>query len=306
MNEGSGGNKFDGADVERERVNAPKRHSAGFTLVELLVVIAIVALVAGIAVPGMARLLGYGKDNVGSAARDVYTMLRAANIYAATFRVNTAVVYAVGVRTDSVSGEPALVIDGIGMARARAFNAEEIQRLKDEGRDTAEIESNPGSVYVLVQGDDGHIRPLPPYSCVQPLVTPAAGVFASTIDQFEIAMEDKGMRPIILFGEERVVDDITGAQTSQFTRITPRSSIEYEETAALTNVFPAHVFSPTGTMVTAGTLGARFVLPVGFAPDADPEDRFVSPDYDSETGGLPMDPINVELYPATGRVKIAS
>ncbi|MFA6240575.1 MAG: prepilin-type N-terminal cleavage/methylation domain-containing protein, partial [Candidatus Hydrogenedentales bacterium] len=151
-------------------MNAPKRHSTGFTLVELLVVIAIVALVAGIAVPGMARLMGYGRNNIDNAARDVYGLLRAANVYASTFRVNTAVVYTVGTATDSVFNAPAMVVNGIGMARARAFSEEELAQLASDGEDAsviAEIREYPDSVYVLVLGEEGQLRKLPNYSCIQ-------------------------------------------------------------------------------------------------------------------------------------------
>ena len=289
------------------RVNAPKRHSTGFTLVELLVVIAIVALVAGIAVPGMARLMGYGRNNIDNAARDVYTLLRAANVYASTFRVNTAVVYTVRTASDSVFNAPAMVVNGIGMARARAFSEEELAQLTSEGEDAtviSRIRENPDSVYVLVLSEEGQLRKLPNYSCIQSASSDMSVLeLAANPIEFGERMTDRGMRSIILYNEDRIADDLTGAMTSRFTRIAPDLGTEFAGSPALPQAFPAHVFSPVGIMVTPDTLGARFVLPVGSAPDSDPEDRFVNLD-DLSQG--PIAPINIELYPATGRVKIAS
>lgn len=69
------------------------RGRSGFTLVELLVVMAILAIMAGLAIPGMARLGVFTRQELPRAQREVYTLLRAAQIYAATYRVDTAVVY---------------------------------------------------------------------------------------------------------------------------------------------------------------------------------------------------------------------
>jgi len=75
-----------------DRAARPAR-VGGFTLVELLVVIAILALMASVAVPTFARMGFFSRNEMQNAARELYALLRAAKIYAATYRVDTAVVY---------------------------------------------------------------------------------------------------------------------------------------------------------------------------------------------------------------------
>ncbi len=66
---------------------------AGFTLVEILVVLAIVAVVSAIAIPGLAKMGAFSRDEFKRATQEVNSVLRSAQLYATTYNVNTAVVY---------------------------------------------------------------------------------------------------------------------------------------------------------------------------------------------------------------------
>lgn len=79
-----------------------KRHSApGFSLVELLVVLAVIGIIGGISIP-IVRM--FSQNDLQRGVRELHTVLRAARVYAATYNVNTAVIYQLntGVMDDTV------------------------------------------------------------------------------------------------------------------------------------------------------------------------------------------------------------
>ena len=70
------------------------RHSgvgaAGFSLVELIVVLAVIGILTGISIP-VVRM--FSQNDLQRGVRPLTSMLRAARVYAATYNVNTAVIY---------------------------------------------------------------------------------------------------------------------------------------------------------------------------------------------------------------------
>lgn len=96
-------------DAERQTVNAQRKsRRSGLTLSELLVVLSIISVMAVVAIPTFARLGVFSRNELNNTARTVHSMLKAARIYASTYRVNTAVVYVMDNEAnlnDSVMGE---------------------------------------------------------------------------------------------------------------------------------------------------------------------------------------------------------
>jgi prepilin-type N-terminal cleavage/methylation domain-containing protein len=66
---------------------------AGLTLVELLVVLSILAVMAAVAIPSFARMGYFSKNEVQNSSRELYAMLKAAKVYAATYRVSAGIAY---------------------------------------------------------------------------------------------------------------------------------------------------------------------------------------------------------------------
>ena len=66
------------------------QRTAGFSLVELLVVVAVIAILLGISVP---VLSAFSQNDMDRGARELYTLIRAARVYATTYNVKTAVAY---------------------------------------------------------------------------------------------------------------------------------------------------------------------------------------------------------------------
>ena len=82
-------------------MNGRDRHN-GFTLVELLVVVAIIIMLASVTVPAMVRGGWLGGNPTNSAARDLFALLRASQVYATTHNVDAAVAYGIAAPRDSL------------------------------------------------------------------------------------------------------------------------------------------------------------------------------------------------------------
>jgi len=122
------------------------RRAGGLTMVELVVVVAIIAIMAAVAIPSFARMGLLWRNDLQASAREIYTLLRAARIYAGTYNVETAVVYTTYTPDGSIANN---------LRAAALMYQHPTQTFKDE-------EGNTRRLFVPVTSrDEGQLRPLP-------------------------------------------------------------------------------------------------------------------------------------------------
>ncbi|MCC6144035.1 MAG: hypothetical protein IT368_09530 [Candidatus Hydrogenedentes bacterium] len=289
-------------------------------MVELLVVMAIVAIVAGVALPGIVRLINNSRDEMSRSARTLYTMLRAARIYAAANRVDTAVIY----RLDNAwqSSDPAQWMVNPTIEEVNNNFGGSLQRINDTltgnsvrvGEAIAVVRklkpeeltrfgmSTDADRFVPVVSEEGNFESFPGdmrllfavpgqiYLAVNQVRYPNATDSPPLVDD----QAKLGMQPID-------VDFLAKPETQ-----TDGSVRMIDHQPSVDNVtfrFPAHVFEPSGALDVPGSAQERFTVLIGPRPDAPVEERYVDPD-NTAIEGLRTIPIN--LYRSTGRVEIDS
>jgi prepilin-type N-terminal cleavage/methylation domain-containing protein len=93
------------------------RHKSGVTLVELLVVLAIIAILTTATIPIMSQLGAFSSNRNQGAARDLFTILKATQIYASTHNTDTAVIYYPRDFTDSWTDGSSPALDSYMVVR---------------------------------------------------------------------------------------------------------------------------------------------------------------------------------------------
>jgi hypothetical protein len=289
------------------------------TLVELLIVMGILAIIGGMAIPTLARLGAFSQDDKADGARELLNILKAARVYAATYRVDTAVYYTLADKEDLVVDsypDPTYrtVLDGFGLARG--LTDKERREQRDRLRAVWEAESGvplTGSlleerldkVFFPVEGKEGSMRFLPRGACL-----PDPDGFATQL----------GMRSVLLYMDEDLNgdffnEDLDGSGTPGFgfeaDPIRPREDLKVPATNPPTLLdydipygFPAHIFRPTGQVDVAFNVPPRIVLEVTPSPEAPIDEQYE--EYISVSDNEPVAPIGVELYTATGRAVMGS
>jgi prepilin-type N-terminal cleavage/methylation domain-containing protein len=296
----------------------------GVTLVELLIVIAILTILGAVAVPSLARMGAFTRDDISHRSRTVSSLLLAARSYAALFRTDTAVLYMLNTTPDSREQSVTQTIaDGVGMARR--LSPEEFNYFANApdgfaalGYDGGDLTTLQNRAFALVENRAGRLREIEGGACIW------AQVDADLKDSGEPdADEDlekqllwpeptgfgdyvsaQGLYPIILFRIEEGTDgmpEIAGGQ-----EITPRIAIpDFIDGIAESNVahsvdgtwpfFPAHVFKPSGEVRAPDEVGAvRLDVLVGARPDLSLNDRFL--DYaETDLEDVPDDPDAVDV-----------
>jgi Tfp pilus assembly protein FimT len=275
----------------------------------LVIVIAIIALMSAIAVPGLMRIGVFSKDEARGAARELLTLMKAAQNYATTYRVDTALIYTVTTVTDSQTSNPVQMIDGVAIVRR--MTKEEYDKMKAERAITCTAatcdplvmgsESSTDYPFVPLTTEEGKFTTFkknvgvlvtaPTATQTGPQYAPVRVYMPSAVD----ASDGFAILPRI-----NKTPTMTDAYVNEYNS-DPAATLYPDPTKTRlqdfrNSRFPAHIFKPNGTM--EGALG-RMAVYVTAAPNALPQERFA--DANNTT---PIAPYVIELYPTMGRLKI--
>ena len=278
----------------------------GFTLTELLIVLTIGAIIASVGVASYVQFTSSMSQETSRAARELYTILSAAKIYASTYRVNTAVAY--NITTSGINEEKS--INGFTLVR---------QVNKDAVNDAEYLEvnvRNSDQWFVPVEGRASLFTLLPNNVCIKQhmfqIIDPDTG---ETIDG---RIYDEGLMPIKIFREEfkdpesdfspldqtmSLDGDVAGTiiGPNPYCYFIPDPNIDEEDVVAdLHYYFPAHVFTPAGQIIAPRSSKERFEISIGPAPDMNTDLA------DLELEEIQALNVIVNLFRSTARVKIAS
>jgi prepilin-type N-terminal cleavage/methylation domain-containing protein len=299
--------------MERKAKRCTERHGAtrttgGFTLVELMVVLAIIVFLTALAIPGLARLGAFSRDEFRRTVQEVSALLRSAQIYSTTYNVNTAVVYSM----DNWSGaeltsgvadfgfEP--VVDTVSGVVVRQFEA------------AAVMYQLPSGAYTPIPDPIGDFTPFPQDMAI--MLSNPEDIDPLFDDQFlEIYYHDEVWSN---FQPEPVAANfcICGMGLS---------TINADLPAASGVLFPAHVFRSSGRMSLGNPFSDCPIAPalcdrerfsIYIAPHADRslEERLVQPEipayvYDADSGpGTDWQPNllyrELHVFKSTGRTEV--
>lgn len=294
--------------MRTQRPRRPIAGRAGFSLTELLVVLAIGAMVVGTAVATFLKFASLPGREVERASRELYSVLRAAKVYAATFRVNTALAY--GIEGTFMEGGQPQILYLRSYSLARAMDSDLANRVNSllnlqgdpyydrSGADTDDM-------FFLVSQTGGAFKKFPGDACVHEstFYNAAQGTFFDDegFCQIELFSDEGELREILnqLDNGEILPDDAAAAIAEEL--IEPLNPKRFSNmTDEPLFYFPAHCFTPSG-IVECGPGLERFQLLVGLTPEA--QESLDLPPLNPLDPGEPSR--TIELFRSTGRVKIA-
>jgi prepilin-type N-terminal cleavage/methylation domain-containing protein len=306
---------------------AQRRSPRGYSLMELLVVIVIIGTMAAVVIPTFLNMGYFSRSEMPRSARDLYAFLRAAKIYAATYRVDAGLAYGVALKLDSVTGQAVETIDAAAMIYKMPKEVRE--RCTFPGGASAQASQRINEyAFVPVTGEheQGMFRPLVNRTGVlcENLLPQGDNSLSKTLRSVRIyQVAYLGRNPTT--GEAQyeatlvtpsVLDDSDTALLNglpgrlQYLAALPagKKYIEYipdltgppEEGNIMDLRYPAHVFTSSGRMDTGDAAGERFPMYIGYAPHADPVERYVTDPPTADNARK----IELDFYRGSGRVAI--
>jgi len=248
----------------------------GMTMIELIVVLAVLALMSAIAIPTFARLGYFSRNDLQATARELHSMLKAAKIYAATYRVNTAVAYSVVPVIDSRTGATVEIIDAAAL----------VYEFPEKIRDLTDFQD---------QSNDLHT------DAFVPITASLTGAFFRSTKQ-DTCVLMQGLpgydlkRTLNTIRIYRVEPQISENNEPRFIAYPVETLPAYRDNR---DRFFAHIFKTGGQVVVSDpSLPERFRMYVGYRPDGNTTERYV----DEARTELRVE--TIELSQNTGRVQL--
>lgn len=303
--------------------------STGITLLELLVVLFILGVLTATVVPVFSRYGPLARNDMQHAARELYAFLRAAKIYAATYRTDTALAYAVVLKEDSYTGQTVESINAAAMVyKMPEYVRQHCYFFADlDGEPLVRPVPIPDDEYAFipvrgqpVEQEKGMFRPMPGLTGIlcENLLPNGAGCRSrlnETLKQirvYEVAFVDNypvtGVRyqarlitpavlnpnePGILSGlPDRLQYLLAYPAGRQFLQYKPDPIDPSNQDNLQDFRVPAHIFTPSGRMDMDDVGAERFRIYVSYAPDAAPAERFV----DVNNPAAITDPQNPDVF----------
>ena len=316
------------------------RATAGLTLIELLVVLGIIGIISAVLIPIAIQGGWFTGSKSAFAARELFTLEKAARVYASTYNVETAVAYGGAIVRDSElaldsSVNPCVpIVDMVVLARR--LKREEMIAL-NVYNPALNLPIDTRDIFVPLKSVDGAFRVIPKNMAILPDIFAVDMSSGSPISR-------KGLVSVRLFDESAQNASATDLIADPDIRfLWPRNDncegsptvgtrLDYFLSSA-TASFPAHRFLPDGSMNAPEGL-QRFQFRVGARPDAQSNDRFFANsetevvraetrpivfnvdnattpiavvlgfDGDATTSDYPDVVTSLEFFIATGRVKL--